>query len=474
MKGQTILFLINTFCGMGYSIVAPLFPLLTKNNGINEELLGWIISIYSITSTISTPFIPLICKKISRIKLLYLATFCQATCTLLYGFSNYFSSFYLLIIIIFILRILHGISAGIISTLIYSLTCSLSNEEELQISLGNLELGWSLGISTGPLCASIFYKIGGFSLPFIILGFILYISVYLTKLINFDEKKNEIEIKNDISFIKFIFYSKILIIILTMALGMISCTYYYPSFTNHLINKYNISVSISSLFFVISVIFYAIGIQFLDYLTKIIGAYSIITLGFFFVSISCFFTYPNFPLPEKIYIIAIGFILKGLGAAPLFITPIIIFEKTIIKLDENIDELSANDIASAILNLTFSIGDFLGPVIGGFLSNHYGFYICCFIVSVFNLSCAIFLVFYFYKNIKNDLKKKHNILKSDIDKKNIMELNDFNKSFDNGIIGSRLDELRMKFFVNKKINGGNANKKKERNSMIFLNSNMAN
>ena len=472
MKGQTILFLINTFCGMGYSIVAPLFPLLTKNNGINEELLGWIISIYSITSTISTPFIPLICKKISRIKLLYLATFCQATCTLLYGFSNYFSSFYLLIIIIFILRILHGISAGIISTLIYSLTCSLSNEEELQISLGNLELGWSLGISTGPLCASIFYKIGGFSLPFIILGFILYISVYLTKLINFDEKKNDIEIKNDISFIKFIFYSKILIIILTMALGMISCTYYYPSFTNHLINKYNISVSISSLFFVISVIFYAIGIQFLDYLTKIIGAYSIITLGFFFVSISCFFTYPNFPLPEKIYIIAIGFILKGLGAAPLFITPIIIFEKTIIKLDENIDELSANDIASAILNLTFSIGDFLGPVIGGFLSNHYGFYICCFIVSVFNLSCAIFLVFYFYKNIKNDLKKKHNILKSDIDKKNIMELNDFNKSFDNGIIGSRLDELRMKFFVNKKINGGNVNKKKERNSMIFLNSNM--
>ena len=305
MKGQTILFLINTFCGMGYSIVAPLFPLLTKNNGINEELLGWIISIYSITSTISTPFIPLICKKISRIKLLYLATFCQATCTLLYGFSNYFSSFYLLIIIIFILRILHGISAGIISTLIYSLTCSLSNEEELQISLGNLELGWSLGISSGPLCASIFYKIGGFSLPFIILGFILYISVYLTKLINFDEKKNDIEIKNDISFIKFIFYSKILIIILTMALGMISCTYYYPSFTNHLINKYNISVSISSLFFVISVIFYAIGIQFLDYLTKIIGAYSIITLGFFFVSISCFFTYTNFPLPVKIFIIAI-------------------------------------------------------------------------------------------------------------------------------------------------------------------------
>ena len=166
--------------------------------------------------------------------------------------------------------------------------------------------------------------------------------------------------------------------------------------------------------------------------------------------------------------------MKGLGAAPLFITPILIFEKTIIKLDENIDELSANDIASAILNLTFSIGDFLGPVIGGFLSNHYGFYICCFIVSVFNLSCAIFLVFYFYKNIKNDLKKKHNILKSDIDKKNIIKLNNFNKSFDNGIICSRLDELRMKFFVNKKINGGNANKKKERNSMIFLNSNMAN
>ena len=84
MKNTTLFFLINMFSGIGYSLVSPLFPSLGKKDNLNEEILGFIISTYSIASTILTPFIPSILKKISRIKLLCMATFCEATCTLLY------------------------------------------------------------------------------------------------------------------------------------------------------------------------------------------------------------------------------------------------------------------------------------------------------------------------------------------------------------------------------------------------------
>ena len=480
MKGQTILFLINTISGMGYSIIAPLFPLLNKNHGINEELIGWMISTYSITSTIITPLVPLFCKKMSRIKLLYIATFFEATCTLLYGFLNYLSSFYLLVIIIFILRILHGIGAGIIATLIYSLTCSLSSEEDLQVSLGNLELGWSLGISSGPLCASIFYKIGGFSLPFIVLGFILYISVYLTSLIKFDEKKDEEEIEDNPPFMKFVIYPEILIIIIALVLGMISCSYYFPSLTNHLINKYNLSVSTSSLFFVIPVIFYAIGIQFLDCLTKMIGVYTIISIGYFLVSISSLFTYPNYPLPNNIFFVLFGFVLKGFGSGPLFVTSIIVFSKTISRVDKNIDDLTANDIASAIINSAFNIGDFTGPIIGGFLSNRFGFYYSCFIVALFCLFYAVFFVFYFFENIRNDLKEKNiengngdgnnNLLNNNENKDE--NNNNLNNSFNHG--NTYLNGLRVEFFGRKKINYWSFNKRKERSSKISLYSSLTN
>ena len=43
------------FSAMGYSIVAPLFPVLGKDFSISEALLGWIISTYAITNCITTP-----------------------------------------------------------------------------------------------------------------------------------------------------------------------------------------------------------------------------------------------------------------------------------------------------------------------------------------------------------------------------------------------------------------------------------
>ena len=63
---------------MGYSLVSPLFPSLGEKDHLSEELLGWIISAYSIAGTILTPFIPQLIKKFSRIKLLCISAFLEA------------------------------------------------------------------------------------------------------------------------------------------------------------------------------------------------------------------------------------------------------------------------------------------------------------------------------------------------------------------------------------------------------------
>ena len=75
MKNAFIFALINMFSGMGYSLVSPLFPSLGEKDHLSEELLGWIISAYSIAGTILTPFIPHLIKKFSRIKLLCISAF---------------------------------------------------------------------------------------------------------------------------------------------------------------------------------------------------------------------------------------------------------------------------------------------------------------------------------------------------------------------------------------------------------------
>ena len=270
-KPLVLLFFINMFSGMGYSIVAPLFPILEKYFSINEAIIGWIISTYSISNTIITPFIPSLCKRFSRIKILYFATFFEATCTFLYAFLENISSLYLFLIIVFFLRIIHGICSAFIATIVYSIVCSLASEKEIKNVLGYIEIGLSLGSTTGPLFVSVFYNIGGYPLPFIILGLFLYISVYLTKILDKENDNKKEEINEEPSFFKFLLYREIILMFGALVLGMFAFTFFFPSFTNHLTKRYNLSVSISSLFFSIPVISYFIMINFTNIISQKIG-----------------------------------------------------------------------------------------------------------------------------------------------------------------------------------------------------------
>jgi MFS family permease len=234
MKDFYLFVFINTLSGMGYSLAAPLFPSLGKNGEISENILVWVISLYSLAATILTPFIPFLTNKYSRITLLIISTFLEALCTLLYGFLNHIQSFYILIIIIFTLRIIHGACSAIIGVLVYSLTISLTDDSELELALGILEIGWSIGTSSGPIFAAFFFEFGGYSLPFISLGIILFISVFLSYQINSERLNENNEEEQNPSFIRFLKYPNIFLILLGFIVVMIISSYYFPCLMNHL------------------------------------------------------------------------------------------------------------------------------------------------------------------------------------------------------------------------------------------------
>ena len=436
MKNTFLFALINMFSGMGYSLVSPLFPSLGEKDHLSEELLGWIISTYSIAGTILTPLIPKLIQKYSRINLLCFSAFFEATCTLLYGFLIYISSFPILITIIFILRIIHGCCSAIIGTLVYSLTISLAEEDELQISLGNLEIAWSLGTSVGPLFASICYNFGGYSLPFFTLGILLYFSIYIAKEIKSEKLKNKNEADKEPSFGKFLFYPMIFLIIGGFIVVMIISSFYFPCLTNHLNENYGLSIRSSSLFFVIPTISYIFILQFLDALSSKFGVYLIYITGLIFSSLSAIFIYPCPPIPENIIFIIFGFLLNGTGSAPVFIPGLVLLSKNIRKVDPTIDELMANDISSAINNLTIDIGEFLGPIVGGFFTSRYDFKFCCFIIFVISICYSAIFFVYFYSYIKEDINNYFygkKILKKDVDITKIKGLIDSDMIMDDSV-----------------------------------------
>jgi predicted MFS family arabinose efflux permease len=404
------------FTAMAYSIIAPLFPGIAARHGVNEEILGFLMSILALASFSSTPFVPKLINKFGRLEILYFATFGEATCVIIYGFFNLISSFKLFLIVGFTVRIIHGVFTGIVGVLVYSLATCISSEDEIQMALGNMEVAWCIGLSAGPLFASIFYKIGGFTLPFLALGCLLYISVYLTKIISAENINNEEnnDNKEETSYFKSVFHLNIILNILAVTFGIIATTFYFPCLTNHLVNKYHLSISISSLFFIVGMVFYMFFLRYLTEITDKLGMEKTPCLGLLMITLGCLFIYPVFPIPQNIISILIGLCLIGGAGAPLNVPGLINMSNYLKFYDNTLDELTSNDIASTLYSLANNIGDFIGPTLGGFLSTEFGFKNCCIILS---LLFGIYLVYYsWYFCSSKDL--------SDIKEKNINEIRD--------------------------------------------------
>ena len=456
-----ILFFMNMFTAMAYSIIAPLFPGIAARHGINEEILGVLMSILALASFCSTPFVPKLINKFGRLEILYFATFGEATCVIIYGFFNLISSFKLFLIVGFTVRIIHGVFTGIVGVLVYSLATCISSEDEIQMALGNMEVAWCIGLSAGPLFASIFYKIGGFTLPFLALGCLLYISVYLTKIISAEKINNDEEgekNEDEPSVLKHIFHLSILMNFGTIAIGIIVTTFYFPCLTNHLVNNFNLSVSSSSLFFVVGMVFYMFILQFLTKITKKLGMYGTECLGLLMTSIGCLFIYPVPPLPKSIISILFGLCLTGGAGAPINVPALINLSKDLKRYEPNLDEFASSDIASTYYTLVNDIGDFIGPILGGFLSSHFGFKYCCLIISIFIIFFFALFLLYFFKDIINEIKqpKEYDFqsIKVEIDNQSVLSHDQFNTTFVSNIndyFGKNFSFIKRKHsFIKKK------------------------
>ena len=240
-------------------------------------------------------------------------------------------------------------------------------------------------------------------MPFILLGLVLYISVYLSYEVHSDRLLQQDDNEQNPSFIRFLRYPKIFLILLGFIVVMILSSFYFPCLVNHLQENYSLSTSVSSIFFVIPIFSYIFILQFLDYLTSKFGLYTIYSFGLVVSTLSPILLYPCPPFSKRIIFVITGFLLNGIGQAPVFIPGLVALSKNIRNIDENIDELIANDISSAVNTLTIYIGEFVGPIIGGYLTSTYDFKYCCYFMFLIGATFSGIFILVFLMQIKSEI-----------------------------------------------------------------------
>ena len=450
------LMIINSLQSCGYSIIQSIFPILGKQFNISDSISGIIFAAYPIANTIVIPLVPYLLEKFPKNFTFMTTLFSQSCMIIIFGIITFSPSKEFFEIFSFIIRFIQGIGVGISSTINYTLAVSIcKNEDEVNRNISLMELSYSIGLAIGPVMGTYLYEGLGWEVPFFLLGGLNLFSSFT--IINMEIKDCE---KSDYSnFFKAVFNWKILLTEIASIIVMGTVNFYEPVFENYLIDNFGLGMKTASLFFDIQIVSFFVSLSLFGKLINKIGTKISISFGLFLGFIFVNLLGPISILPKKIHIIVIGLIFLGPSEAFVILPSIEDYMNTLMT-DLQFSKEYSNDLSCTIFNFVSNLGDTIGPLIGGILSDYYGFPQTCFIISI-----GLFICFFFFSilNFLNACKKisfkdKYNCkILSDTD-------NNINDPFFNSIIESEFD-INDDCILD--VNNNNNNSKSSRRKMTF-------
>ena len=190
-----------------------------------------------------------------------------------------------------------------------------------------------IGLTICPVIVSIFYSIGGYSLPYYICALICLFGIYafyqvpqidenfnnpeqleLMEHVNINSENKNVDYKNNKSVILILFkYPQFLLLTGAIIMESNSFGFVTPTLVNHLNETWNVSTSVASLFYLSSTISYAIVLQKIHELIEFFGNFPLISLGLILSSFTCFIIAPIGFLPHSQWTILTGLTIQGIN-----------------------------------------------------------------------------------------------------------------------------------------------------------------
>ncbi|XP_023219662.1 MFS-type transporter SLC18B1-like isoform X3 [Centruroides sculpturatus] len=172
------LMVCNYWMGISYVLLIPLFPEEMKKRGNRPFLYEAVLSIYQIIVIFFSPFVGKI--PIRPNVLAYGSLLLSGSAAFLMAGISYLPWNIAFYVLAFLSRILDGIGSTIYSAFIYSLIVTIFPRNRA-IIIAMMETLNGLGMLTGTVFGALFSEIGGYSLPYLILGTFLFMSSLLAR-----------------------------------------------------------------------------------------------------------------------------------------------------------------------------------------------------------------------------------------------------------------------------------------------------
>ncbi|XP_023219660.1 MFS-type transporter SLC18B1-like isoform X2 [Centruroides sculpturatus] len=404
------LMVCNYWMGISYVLLIPLFPEEMKKRGNRPFLYEAVLSIYQIIVIFFSPFVGKI--PIRPNVLAYGSLLLSGSAAFLMAGISYLPWNIAFYVLAFLSRILDGIGSTIYSAFIYSLIVTIFPRNRA-IIIAMMETLNGLGMLTGTVFGALFSEIGGYSLPYLILGTFLFMSSLLARKYlpceREDLKTEFIELK------KLIFHHHFLMNLLIcfsayFAIGFNSNTLEESLNRFHLDKKILMPITIGlNCVYVICVPLWGRLCDYLDNVRVLTGvAVSITCCGFFLVGPP-----PFIPFRSSLWLVIVSEILLDAGIGGQIICAFFDGIQGTMKRGFPDDVHTYSAIFGNLLSAT-ATGCLIGPFLGQIFSRYYGYATATFFAAVVEfVITTIVWAYILWKRISNgDQEERISLLSS--------------------------------------------------------------
>ncbi|CAG2163322.1 unnamed protein product [Oppiella nova] len=235
---------------LSMSLIAPFFPLEASNKGMRETIYGFVFSVYALVIMIFSPIAGKLIPIIGPNFMLISGVFVAGVANVLFGVLDKIDDLPTFTAYCFIVRIFEALGAASFSTASYTIIMQVF-PDNIGTAFGFIETCVGLGMSLGPAIGGGLYGLGGYSLPFFVLGGLMIATIplclYVIKPIEF---VTPIKTDSSASYLKLISIPQVLVVGIVVVLVSQTISFLDPTVEPHF-RDLNISPEYVSIVFLL-------------------------------------------------------------------------------------------------------------------------------------------------------------------------------------------------------------------------------
>ncbi|KAM7307262.1 hypothetical protein ISCGN_010898 [Ixodes scapularis] len=224
--------LVNFTSYLSYSVIAPFYPQEATRKGMREAVSGFVFSVYALTMMIFSPIFGKLVPILGTRFIFFNGIFFAGASNILFGLLDMAESTLTFTLLSFLVRIFEALGASAFSTASYAIVLNLY-PQHISTVFGIIETCVGVGMSLGPAIGGALYSVGGFGLPFFILGCCVLLTLPISWYLMRGIQVQATEIRKE-SYLTLLRVPQVIVVCVILVVGSQSLGFVEPTLEPHM------------------------------------------------------------------------------------------------------------------------------------------------------------------------------------------------------------------------------------------------